>query len=525
MSRIRTRALLLLAAVTALAPSMLYAACTSPAGIEGEQIYNTDYATMQFCDGTNWISMAASGSATAEIDPKVGALTASNFCKSNAGSTQIVCSGGTAISLSTDVTGNLPITRLNSGTAASATTFWRGDGTWATAGAAASGISGSVQFSNGSGLSSDASTFFWDNTTKRLGIGTNAPGQSIETAGNVKSAQYLFAPQAGWAAPATVSGGSVGTLTSNAYCTANAASTQVVCATTAIPITSISATGTPSASTFLRGDGSWNAVSSSQWTTSGANIFYSAGNVGIGTTSPAALLDIPNRANIGTPGGRNYFKDAELATGTGLRVGAAWGMYGIYSEDGRVAVGGLNGISFQGGQMTLDTSGVLRFASLTDDCPSGWFCNIRAWDISVSSIYYSGMVQRSDVRLKTAIESIKGSAWLDKLYQLTPVKYEWKDKKVAKGPQFGFIAQEVEKVWPELVTTATDKMKTKSVNYINMISPLVEAVKELKTDNDSLRALHDADAKAMDDMRKEILAIKASLPASVQPSPPAAGAK
>jgi hypothetical protein len=41
--------------------------------------------------------------------------------------------------------------------------------------AAPSGVAGAVQFSDGSALSSDATKFFWDNTNKRLGIGTNAP--------------------------------------------------------------------------------------------------------------------------------------------------------------------------------------------------------------------------------------------------------------------------------------------------------------------------------------------------------------
>jgi hypothetical protein len=57
------------------------------------------------------------------------------------------------------------------------------------------------------------------------------------------------------------------------------------------------------------------------------------------------------------------------------------------------------------------------------------------------------------------------------------------------GRSIGFIAQEVEKIIPELVSTQKDENNTeiKSVAYQNFVALLVEAIKELKTEIDNLK--------------------------------------
>jgi hypothetical protein len=47
-----------------------------------------------------------------------------------------------------------------------------------------SGVSGAIQFSNGSAFASDAANLFWDDTNNRLGIGTNAPSATAHFKGS-----------------------------------------------------------------------------------------------------------------------------------------------------------------------------------------------------------------------------------------------------------------------------------------------------------------------------------------------------
>ena len=98
----------------------------------------------------------------------------------------------------------------------------------------------------------------------------------------------------------------------------------------------------------------------------------------------------------------------------------------------------------------------------------------------------------SDIRLKENIRDLEGS--LDKTLKLRGVKFDWKDEHRDKD-NLGFIAQEVEKIVPEVVkevvntntNSDNDTDTHKVVQYASLVPMLVEAIKELKDEIDDLR--------------------------------------
>ncbi|WP_273793492.1 tail fiber domain-containing protein [Brucella anthropi] len=142
------------------------------------------------------------------------------------------------------------------------------------------------------------------------------------------------------------------------------------------------------------------------------------------------------------------------------------------------------------------------------DWPSGWGGGLATFDITASGLYYSVLQQRSDRRLKENIVPLSETGAVEKLLKLKAVQYEWKNKQTGNGPQYGLIAQDTEEVWPEVVMTATDDMQTKSINYMNLVGPMVQAIQELKAENDKLRAEQEA---ANDNFRRELDDLKAAI--------------
>ena len=97
----------------------------------------------------------------------------------------------------------------------------------------------------------------------------------------------------------------------------------------------------------------------------------------------------------------------------------------------------------------------------------------------------------SDARLKKNIEPMSGA--LDRLLKLQGVTFEWKnpeDHGDLTGRQRGFIAQDVEKVFPDWV--GVDSKGFKTVTTRGLEPMLVESLRTLKTENDLLRKRVDA---------------------------------
>jgi hypothetical protein len=181
------------------------------------------------------------------------------------------------------------------------------------------------------------------------------------------------------------------------------------------------------------------------------------GNVGIGTTTPEAKLDVRGAIWAGTSD--LYFTDPNHDhTGIGNTAGYA-AIENAKNYDALMILG-----------RTISTNPLKRVVKLWD------YLEVNGSLDVTGNLSARGFQQPSDARHKDDIENLSGA--LDKVLRLRGVSFRWKDEssKSEKGKQFGLIAQEVNEVLPE--TVFQDERGLFSIAYNSIISVLVEAIKE-----------------------------------------------
>jgi hypothetical protein len=208
------------------------------------------------------------------------------------------------------------------------------------------------------------------------------------------------------------------------------------------------------------------------------------GNVGIGTSTPTGVLNISGNSNPAFPQllltedendfTRLMFKNTSTSS-------KSWTIAGLTS--------GTDGISFL--NFYYDNGSVgQNFVIITGNGDVGigaqpnYKLDVRGTIGNNTTLYHS------DIRWKTDIKSIKYG--INELMRLNSISYLWKvdaypEMGFDKGSQFGFIAQEFEKVIPELVRT--DKDGYKSIDYVKLTPILVVAIQEQQKQIEELKGL------------------------------------
>lgn len=262
--------------------------------------------------------------------------------------------------------------------------------------------------------------------------------------------------------------------------------------TSTLPKTALSVTGN-----FRMRDINSNRYTIDIYSSSGSSTFKTYNSIS-NTLMPldlkASAINYTNYKTNQTWGTINTNADWYLggSTTTGIRFSTNSATSTILKSQGNllIADGGNNGyIYLQGDRVGIGTT--------TPQTKLQVIGNIKVGTpIDSGSIFnfdhacLAGSCMTSDIRLKKDFVSLTGS--LDKIIQLNPVSYKWRAdefpelKLDGEKLNIGLIAQDVQKIYPELVST--DEKGYETINYgVDLSLHILEAIKELKAKNDALK--------------------------------------
>lgn len=307
----------------------------------------------------------------------------------------------------------------------------------------------------------------YNNTGTNVGIGTTTPGDKLEVNGNIRltnTGTLLAAPST------TGSAYSVTVRAGDPYVPVGGSGGNVnILATNNMP-------SGGSGYSNLGPSGNVNITSGSGYNTAGGNI-----NITAGQTSCWALTG-NSHSDVNIQGGANLV--AADAASINLQGG---GTVGVVCPTANANGGNLilksgigTGTGTQGNIQLLNGNvgiGTAAPSSKLEVC--GNTRVIGTLNVSSTITSSTGITCPSDIRYKKNITSIENP--MQKLMLVKGVHYNWKTDEFPEmnfngNQQSGFIAQDLEKIFPEMVFT--DERGYKSIDYSRLAPVLVETIKE-----------------------------------------------
>ncbi len=207
----------------------------------------------------------------------------------------------------------------------------------------------------------------------------------------------------------------------------------------------------------------------------------SSGNVGIGTTSPSYILQ--TKAGSGFVGAAfsSYYAATSII---GNDANSSWFGQGTNGLSSAYVINNTSGYA------QIELGGSPRFfVNSSGNVGIGTTSPSYTLHVNGSVAGTSAYNNLSDKRYKKDILPIENA--LDKILALNGITFNWDkeatDMNLDDNNHIGLLAQDVEKIVPQAVTTGTDENETKSVAYTDLVPVLIEAIKELKAEIDLLK--------------------------------------